>query len=312
MDRKRVLITGGAGFIGSHLAHALVAQGQTVRVLDNFSTGSRANLAGCAVDIIEGDVTDWPTVCRAVEGCDLAFHQAALVSPSRSMAYPALNHAVNVTGTFHVFEAARQAGLRRVVYASTAAVYGQRPGLPKRETDPTAPLTPYGAAKVMNETEASVYNQAYGLECIGLRYMNVYGPRQDPESPYSGVLSIFCQAVVRGQGVTILGDGEQTRDFVFVDDVVTALLAMTEGPFSAENSLMNVGCGVAVSLNQVVALLGELVGRPVPVTYAAERPGDIRHSCADITRLVQVTGFRPQTDLRAGLTATLNWLRTAA
>lgn len=307
-----ILITGGAGFIGSHLTQALAAQGRAVRVLDNFSTGSRANLAGCAVDIVEGDVTDWPTVRRAVVGCDLIFHQAALVSPPRSMAYPDLNHAVNVTGAFHVFEAARQAGLRRVVYASTAAVYGRRPGLPKRESDPTAPLTPYGAAKVMNETEAGVYNQVYGLECVGLRYMNVYGPRQDPNSPYSGVLSIFCQAAIRGQGVTIMGDGEQTRDFIFVDDVVTALLATAAAPFSAENAIMNVGRGVAVSLNQVVTLLSDLVGRPVPITYVAERPGDIRHSCADITRLEQMTGFRPRIDLPTGLAATLDWLRAAA
>lgn len=305
----QLLVTGGAGFIGSHLVRALAAQGHAVRVLDNFSSGRAANLADCPVEIIAGDVADWPTVRQAVTGCDLIFHQAALVSPPQSIAQPDLNHRVNVTGAFHVFEAARQAGVRRVVYASSAAVYGRLPGLPKRESDPTAPLTPYGAAKVMNETEAGVYNRLYGLECMGLRYMNVYGPWQVPTSPYSGVLSIFGRAAVRGEGVTIWGDGEQTRDFVFVGDVVQVLLAVAAAPFTPENAVFNVGRGVAVSLNQAAAWLSELVNRPIPITYAPERPGDIRHSCADLTRLVDKIGFRPNTDLKTGLAATLAWLR---
>ncbi|MCA9968950.1 MAG: NAD-dependent epimerase/dehydratase family protein, partial [Anaerolineales bacterium] len=221
----RVLVTGGAGFIGSHLVAALAARGDAVRVLDNLSSGREANLAGLPVELIRGDVRDLETVQRVMAGCELVFHQAALVSVPRSIGEPVLNHEVNVNGTFNVFEAARQAGVRRVVYASSAAVYGDQPALPAGEADVVRPMTPYAAAKWMGEGYAAVYNQRYATEFVGLRYFNVYGPRQDPSSPYSGVLSIFCRAAMAGDGVTIYGDGLQTRDFVFVRDVVAANLA---------------------------------------------------------------------------------------
>lgn len=308
---RRVLITGGAGFIGSHLAAALVAEGAQVRVLDNLSSGSRRNLDGVPATLIEGDVADAAVVRTAVSGCDLVFHQAALVSVPRSITEPALHHQSNVVGTFNVFDAARQAGVRRLVYASSAAVYGDRPGLPKREDDPVVPVSPYGAGKRMNELLAAIYAAVYDLELVGLRYMNVFGPRQDPSSPYSGVLSIFCQAAIAGQRCTIYGDGRQTRDFIYVADVVRANLLAASLPAERlpAQAVFNVGRGQQTSLNQIVEILGELRGRPLVTVYEAERPGDIRHSVADISRAQQILGFQPQTTLKEGLRATLAWFR---
>lgn len=305
----RVLVTGGAGFIGSHLTEALLAEGATVRVLDNLSTGNRRNLAGLGVELIEGDVADWETVRSAVSGCTLVCHQAALVSVPRSLEQPELNHRSNVTGTFNVFEAARQAGARRVVYASSAAVYGDLPQLPKRETAPLNPITPYGAAKRTSEVLAGTYAAAYGLELVGLRYMNVFGPRQDPSSPYSGFLSIVCRAALENRGITIYGDGEQTRDFVYVADVVQANLRAARIPANRlpDEPVFNVGRGEQTSLNRILAMLQEIVERPLPVTYSAERPGDIKRSVADISRARQILGFEPETTLKEGLQATLAW-----
>lgn len=305
----QVLVTGGAGFIGSHLAQELVRRGETVRVLDNLSTGRRLNLAGTAVEFVEGDVADMETVRAAVEGCELVFHQAALVSAPRSLAEPVGNHQVNVTGFFNVLEAARQAGARRVIYASSAAVYGNLPALPKTEDAPVQLLTPYAAAKRMNELYAATYSAAYGLETVGLRYMNVFGPRQNPTSPYSGVLSLFCRAVLNGQPCTIYGDGEQTRDFIFIADVVQALVhaAGVDGAVCVANPILNIGRGQQTSLNQIVALLGDLLGRAVAVRYAPPRPGDIRHSLADIRRARAALGFQPQGTIRDGLALTLAW-----
>lgn len=307
----QVLVTGGAGFIGSHLTAALVDGGAQVRVLDNLSSGSRRNLAGVPVTFIEGDVADFDAVRPAVSGCDLVFHHAALVSAPLSLEEPALNHRSNVTGTFNLFEAARQAGVQRIVYASSAAVYGNLPKLPKHEDDELAPITPYAAAKRMNEVLAATYRAAYGLESVGLRYMNVFGPRQDPSSPYSGVLSIFCRAAVNGDGCTIYGDGRQSRDFVYVDDVVAVNLLAAKVPASRlpAAAIFNVGRGQQTNLNQIVAMLGEIVKRPLPVVYQDERPGDIKHSVADIGRAKDALGFRPQTTVLAGLRATLAWFR---
>ncbi|MCP4424108.1 MAG: NAD-dependent epimerase/dehydratase family protein [Chloroflexi bacterium] len=307
----RVLVTGGAGFIGSHLAAALTADGAQVRALDNLSGGKRENLADLPVELIVGDVADMEMVKTAVSGCDLIFHQAAYVSAPRSLEEPDLNHRSNVTGSFNLFEAARQAGVKRVVFASSAAVYGNLPGLPKRENDPLQLLTPYAAAKRMNEIMAENYNAAYGMEIVGLRYMNVFGPRQDPSSSYSGVLSIFCQAAIARRGVTIYGDGEQTRDFVYVADVVQANLRAAATP-SAQlppRPVFNVGRGRQTSLNEIVAMLSEIVGQPIPATYAAERAGDIKRSVADIGLAQDSLGFKPETAVAAGLQATLNWFR---
>lgn len=302
-----VLLTGGAGFIGSHLAAALVQGGHQVRVLDNLSSGRRENLGSLAVELVVGDIRDWETVRQAVTGCDLVFHQAALVSVPRSLEEPRLNHDVNFTGTLHVFEAARQAGIRRVVYASSAAVYGDTPSLPAKESDPPRPMTPYAAAKLMNEQVAAVYNQSYGTEFVGLRYFNVFGPRQDPSSPYSGVLSIFCQAAVAGAGVTVYGDGRQTRDFVYVSDVVAANLAAASLNVDGAPLVFNVGPGAQTDLLQILAVLRELTGAALPIRHEAPRAGDIRHSCADITLARKHLAFTPQTSLAAGLQETLRY-----
>lgn len=307
----RVLVTGGAGFIGSHLAAAWVAAGASVRVLDDLSSGKRENLAGLPVELIVGDVAEMDVVATAVAGCDLIFHQAAFVSVPRSINEPALNQRSNVTGTFNLFEAARRAGVRRVVYASSSAVYGNLPGLPKRECDPLQLLTPYAAAKRAAEIMAESFNAAYGMEFVGLRYMNVFGPRQDPASPYSGVLSIFCQAAIAGQGVTIYGDGEQTRDFVYVADVVRANLLAAQAPASrlSPAPVFNVGCGEQTSLNQIVAMLSAITERPLPAVYQSERNGDIKHSMADISQAREKLGFGPETAVADGLRTTLDWFR---
>ena len=307
----QVLVTGGAGFIGSHLTAALVAAGHDVRVLDNLSSGKRENLAGLPVELIVGDVAAMDDVETAVAGCDLVFHQAALVSVPRSIQEPELNQRSNVTGTFNLFEAARRAGVRRVVYASSAAVYGNLPGLPKREDSPLQLITPYAAAKRIAEVMAESYRAAYDMELVGLRYMNVFGPRQDPSSPYSGVLSIFCRAAVAGQGVNIFGDGEQTRDFVYVADVVQANLraATTPARRLPTNPLFNVGRGQQTSLNQIVVLLSGITTRPIPINYQSERPGDIKHSVADIRAAREMLGYTPETAVADGLQATLDWFQ---
>lgn len=307
----RVLVTGGAGFVGSHLTAALVAEGARVRVLDDLSSGKASNLAGLPAELMVGDIAEPGVVQEAVSGCELIFHQAALVSVPLSIQEPALAYRTNVTGTFNVFEAARQAGIRRVVYASSSAVYGNLPGLPKQEDHQLEPASPYAATKQMNEVLATAYGIAFGLELVGLRYMNVFGPRQDPSSPYSGVLSIFCRAVVDDEPCTIHGDGEQSRDFVFVEDVVQAnlLAANAEAQTLPASAVFNIGRGEQTTLNQIVAMLAELAGRPMNVRYGDERPGDIKHSVADIRRAEEVLGYSPQTSLIDGLRSTLAWFR---
>lgn len=309
----KALITGGAGFIGSHLAAALLHRGVAVRVLDDFSSGSPANLHGLAVEVIRGDVADLEMVKTAVSGCDVIFHQAALVSVPQSITEPVRNHNSNVSGTFNVFEAARQAGVPRIVYASSAAVYGNLPGLPKREDSPVQPLTPYAAAKYGSELLAAVYAANYGMTCVGLRYMNVFGPRQDPSSPYSGVLSIFCRRVLEGAPLTVHGDGEQTRDFIYVDDVVQAnlLAAETGAERLGETAVFNVGRGQQTSLNQIIALLGQIVGRTIDVQHQAPRQGDIKHSVANIDLARAKLNFDPQTSLLTGLRHTIDWFAAA-
>lgn len=305
----KVLVTGGAGFIGSHLAAALVEQEHDVTVLDNLSAGNRMNLAGLpSLTFLEGDVGDYDLMVQAAAGCDLIFHQAAMVSVPRSIIEPRLNHHSNVSGVFNVFEAARQAGVRRVVYASSSAIYGDEPTLPKREESAIVPLTPYGAAKAMAELYAAVYARNYPqTTSVGLRYMNVYGPRQDPSSPYSGVLSIFCQAAVDGKRCTVFGDGNQTRDFVFVSDVVQANLRAATASLADRAAVFNIGSGTATSLNQIIELLNRFAPQPLNVLYTAERQGDIRHSVADIGRARTLLGFQPQVGLQDGLRLTLDW-----
>lgn len=305
----RILVTGGAGFIGSHLVEKLLKLGHQLMVLDNFSSGSVGNLEGLPVQLIEGDVADFDCVQTAVSQTDLIFHQAALANAPASIADPVLNHQANITGTFNILEAARLASVRRVVYASSAAVYGNLPKLPKQESDPLDPLTPYAVAKRTNELTAAMYTHLYGVETVGLRYMNVYGPRQDPNSPYSGVLSILCQQSLANQPVTIFGDGEQTRDFVYIDDVVQAnlLAGFTEKGGVGETAVFNVGSGIQTSLNQILTLLEEQMGRPLDVTYQLERRGDIKHSVADIASIQHALDFAPSTTVAEGLQKTVRW-----
>ncbi len=307
----KVLVTGGAGFIGSHLVEALLKEEHHVRVLDDLSSGHQENLNGLDVEFIEGSVADFECVRTVMRDIDLVFHQAALVSVPKSVENPALNQAVNVTGTFNVFEAARLAGVSRIVYASSAAVYGNDPKLPKQESDSVAPITPYAMAKRTSELTAVVYAEMYGIESVGLRYMNVFGPRQDPSSPYSGVLSIFSQRALAGEGVTIFGDGEQTRDFVFVKDVVQANLLAGFKPNRYEQpaAFYNVGCGIQTSLNEIVDILRQICNQPMPITYKPARLGDIKYSVADIFGIHTALGFVPETAVYEGLEQTLAWFK---
>jgi UDP-glucose 4-epimerase len=303
-----VLVTGGAGFIGSALVAALLARGDTVRVLDNLSTGRRENLAPHrgACDLIEGDIRDPATLDRALRGVQLVFHQAALPSVPASLADPLTTHEVCATATLRLLMAARATGVRRVVYASSCSVYGDQEAHPQHEALPAAPASPYAAAKLAGEQYARVFHQAFGLETVALRYFNVFGPRQDPASPYAAAIPIFMSALLAGEPITIFGDGEQSRDFVFVEDVVAANLRAAEAP-DAPGGAFNIGSGTATTINDLVRAIAAVAGRTPTVRHAPARPGDIRHSRADISRARRSLAFAPATSLRDGLLTTLSW-----
>jgi nucleoside-diphosphate-sugar epimerase len=309
-DSKLYLVTGGAGFIGSHIVEALVNRGDRVRVLDNFITGRRENLSPVAgrVEFIEGDLRDYATTLRAAEDARVIFHQAAVPSVPRSVAEPALNHDVNVNGTFNVLMAAREAGVRRVVYAASSSAYGDTETLPKREHMPPSPLSPYAASKLFGEYYCQVFTRVYGLETVSLRYFNVFGPRQDPSSPYSGVISKFVTALLSGDQPVIYGDGEQSRDFTYVANVVDANLRAAESK-EAIGEVINLGIGERVTLNQLLAELQKIIGSNLPIHYEETRPGDVRHSLADISRAVEMIGYRPLVGLAEGLRRTVEWYR---
>jgi UDP-glucose 4-epimerase len=309
---KPVLVTGGAGFIGSHIVEALVDKGHRVRVLDDLSTGKLENLRSVAgrIDLIEGDIRDWKTVRRAVAGVQTVFHEAAMVSVPLSVSHPIKNNAINVSGTLNLLEAARQAGVARFVYASSAAVYGEAGGLPKVETMPVAPISPYGLSKRIGEQYAQLYWRVHGLETVGLRYFNVYGPRQDPSSPYSGVISIFLDRLRTGERPTVYGDGKQTRDFVFVSDVVDANLRSAMAPAAeAAGQVFNVSTERSTSIIQLWESLASLAGSQIAPVFAAERPGDVRHSRASYARALAAIGYEPRITLTDGLRRTLAWSR---
>lgn len=297
----KILVTGGAGFIGSHLVDRLVSLGHHVRVLDDLSTGKRENLSAVAsaVELMVGDVRDEGTVRRAMAGVELVYHEAAVVSVQRSVETPVDTLGVNVGGTLQVLCAAREAGARRVVLASSAAVYGSQGEGARTESDATLPDSPYGLEKLSSEHYLRMWHALYGLETVALRYFNVFGPRQDPSSPYSGVTSIFADRVRRGTPPTIYGDGEQTRDFVYVANVVEANVRAGLGPVA--HGTFNVGCGVSTSLNRLLASMAEAAGvRSIP-SYGPARQGDIRHSLADITRARRELGYEPSVDVQSGL-----------
>jgi nucleoside-diphosphate-sugar epimerase len=308
------LVTGGAGFIGSHIVDELVRRGEHVRVLDNFSTGKRANLQlptsnlqlPTAIDIIEGDIRDRDTVQRAVTGVDYVLHQAALPSVQRSVDDPLTTNEINVTGTLNVLLAAREARVKRVVFASSSAVYGNSPTLPKHETMPTNPLSPYAVSKLAGETYGRVFYEVYGLPTVALRYFNVFGPRQDPNSQYSAVIPLFIAAMLRGDPPTIYGDGLQSRDFTYVANVVRANLLACDRD-EAIGQVMNVACGERYTLLDLHHDLVKLTGRVLQPIFAPARPGDVKHSMAAIEQAQQTLGYAPVVDWREGLRRTVEW-----
>jgi UDP-glucose 4-epimerase len=309
----KFLVTGGAGFIGSHIVEHLLQGSHQARVLDNFTTGKRHNLAFAAgnpnLEIVEGDVRDADAVASAMSGVDGVFHEAALVSVPQSVEQPALSFDINVRGTFTVFEAARQGGVRRVVYASSSAVYGDNEHLPLSENAVPIPLSPYGLDKLYTEHLGALYQSLYGQQMLALRYFNVFGPRQDPGSPYSGVISIFVDRLKAGKAVTIFGDGEQTRDFVYVGDVVQANLKAMFAPYSGFR-VFNAGCGRQTSLNQLLSQLKELTGSSVTPTSAEARVGDVRHSLSDIASIQKDLAYAPAFSLAEGLRLLLESIDT--
>lgn len=298
----RCLVTGGAGFIGSHVVEALVAQGEQVRVVDNLSSGRLDNLAGIIdqIEFLEADVRDGDAVEAAMAGVAYVFHLAAMVSVPQSMVQPGEAELINAYGTLNVLEAARTAGVRRVVFSSTCAIYGDDPALPKTEGMAPAPQSPYAISKLAAEQYCRLFDQAYGLETVVLRYFNVYGPRQDPSSPYSGVISIFIDRMARGEPVTIFGDGEQTRDFVQVGDVVQANLVAAIKP-EAGGQLLNIGTGRGVSINHIFDSLSRVLGYGRRPDYRAARPGDVRHSYADVSQARLALDWRPGLHIEQGL-----------
>ena len=304
----KVLVTGAGGFIGSHVVDRLLADGHEVRALDNFTTGRRENLDAVVadVDLVEGDIQSYERAHTAVRGCDVVLHQAALPSVPRSVLDPLTSNASNVIGTLNLLLAARDSGVRRVVLASSSSVYGANPELPKHEALQTRPMAPYAVAKLAAEGYAQSFSEVYGLDTVVLRYFNVFGPRQDPRSEYAAVIPKFISAAFEGSTPVIFGDGEQTRDFTYVDNVVQAnLLAMAVA--AATGRVFNVAFGESVTLNRLVELIGELSGRELSVEYAPARPGDVRHSRADITRARSELGYHPEVDLAEGLRRTIAW-----
>ena len=303
------LITGGAGFIGSNLARELRVRGEKVRILDNFSTGHRRNLKGLdGVEIMEGDILDPETCGRACEGVEYVFHQAAIPSVPRSIRDPVGSHHACATGTINMLQAAHEAGVRRMVYAGSSSVYGNAPELPKEESMRPDPRSPYAVAKLAGEHYCRVVFLTQGLETVTLRYFNIFGPYQDPGSPYSGVLSIFITSLLRGEVCTIYGDGETSRDFTYIDNVVEANLLAREAP-RAPGNVYNVGCGQRVTLNWVYEFLANELGIKLQPKHGSERPGDVKHSLADITAARRDLGFNPVVDVEKGLQKTIKWYR---
>ena len=306
----RYLVTGGAGFIGSHLTEALRHRNASVRVVDSLITGHRENLAHLdGVEFIEGDLAELDVARRAVEGIDIVLHQAAIPSVPRSVVDPITTNRANVDATLNVLVAARDAGVTRVVYAASSSAYGDAPTLPKHEGMPTAPLSPYALQKLVGEWYMQMFTALYGLETVSIRYFNVFGPRQDPSSPYSGVISLFTRALVEGRAPTIYGDGEQTRDFTYVANVVDGVLKACEAP-GVSGQVINVAAGVRVSLNQLFAALASIVGCAVQPVHAEPRAGDVRDSQADITRARTLLDYEPRVSFEAGLQATVDWFRS--
>ncbi len=304
------LVTGGAGFIGSHLAEELLRRGHRVRVADSLITGKRANLDVIkAAEFLEGDLADLPFAAQAVAGMDYVLHQAAIPSVPRSVDDPVTSNRANITATINTLWAAKDAGVKRLVYAASSSAYGNTPTLPKREDMPTHPLSPYALQKLVGEQYCQLFTSLYGFETVGIRYFNVFGPRQDPGSPYSGVISQFATALLAGRQPTIYGDGGQTRDFTYVANVVDGVLRACEAP-KASGEVINVATAGRISLNDLVRVMNSLIGSNVKPIYKEPRAGDVRDSQADISKAKALLGYEPSVPLEEGLKLTLDWFRT--
>ncbi|MCC7536542.1 MAG: SDR family oxidoreductase [Deltaproteobacteria bacterium] len=301
----RYLVTGGGGFIGSSITEALLARGDSVVIIDNFATGRRENLKGIeAATLVEGDICDEATLRRAMEGVDCVFHEAAIPSVARSVEAPIPSDRTNVGGTVMVLESARRLGVKKVVYAASSSAYGDTPTLPKREDMSTSPLSPYAVSKLAGEHYLRVFAQLYGIETLSLRYFNVFGPRQDPASEYAAVIPRFITKMLRGERPTIFGDGEQTRDFCFIENVLSANLLAAATP-GLRGQVVNVACGRRISLNDLVAGINKALGTSIEPIYAEGRAGDVKHSLADISAAKSLIGYEPKVHIEEGLAQTV-------
>ncbi len=307
----RYLVTGGAGFVGSNLVEELLNRGHFVRVLDNFSTGRRENLRAFLndIDLIEGDIRSLSTVYRAVDGMDFVLHQAALPSVPRSISDPVTTNEVNVTGTLNVLIAARDHKVKRVVFASSSSVYGQDPRQPKHEDMRPRPMSPYANSKLAGEVYCAVFHQLYGLDTVILRYFNIFGPRQDPTSQYSAVIPRFLNLMSKNRRPTIFGDGQQTRDFTFVSNVVQTNLLACEAERLPEERIFNCACGNRVSIQDLVVELNRILDKDINPVFADPRPGDVRNSYADVSRAVHYLGYNPSVQFNEGLRKTVEWFQ---
>lgn len=308
----KYLVTGGAGFIGSNLVRFLLGKGQQVVVLDDFSTGKRENLAEIAgrITLVEGDIRDRAAVDRAVAGCAAIFHEAALGSVPRSVADPVTSHDVNVNGTIQVLEAARAAGVRRVVFAASSSAYGDQKESPKHEGMVPQPISPYAASKLTCEAYMQAYAAVYGMETLCLRYFNVFGPRQDPQGAYAAVIPAFAAKILRDERPVIFGDGEQSRDFCYIDNVTEANWLAANAPAGVcKGQAMNIACHQSTTLNEIIAVLGRLLGKDIRPVYEPTRAGDVKHSLADVSRARATIGYEPKVLFGEGLTRAIDWYR---
>jgi UDP-glucose 4-epimerase len=305
------IVTGGAGFIGSHLVEAVVRRGSRVRVVDSLVTGHTRNLEHLhGIEFLHGDLADFEVARRAVDGATYVFHQAAIPSVPRSVQDPIESHRANVDATLNVLVAARDAGVRRVVYAASSSAYGNSATLPKHEDLPPSPLSPYALQKLIGEDYMRLFFELYGLETVAIRYFNVFGPRQDPSSPYSGVISLFITALLSGERPTIYGDGEQTRDFTYVANVVDGVLRAAEAP-NAAGRVINVATGTRISLNALLETVAHMLGVSATARHVEPRAGDVRDSQADISRARALLGYEPRVGLEEGLRETIAWYRAS-
>jgi nucleoside-diphosphate-sugar epimerase len=308
----KYLITGGAGFIGSNLTRYVLQKGHEVVVLDNFSTGKRENLAEIEdrITLIEGDLRDRSVVEKALKGCSAVFHQGALGSVPRSVEDPVTSHDVNVNGTLNVLESARSEGVRRIVFAASSSAYGDQPESPKQESMISLPKSPYAASKVAGEVYMQAYADAYGMETVCLRYFNVFGPRQDPHGAYAAVIPAFVTNLLRGERPTVYGDGEQSRDFCYIDNVCKANWLASQAPADRCNGRpMNIACHRQISLNQILEQLQDLLGTKIEPIYTHERPGDVKHSLADVSLAKEMIGYEPEVYFQEGLERAIDWYR---